>query len=119
MSRKERKRRLSAKFKKLVQYFEPAVSVDDQLMIDHANDFYLLYNNGYFAEPATYELYFAELVDNLDFIVEAIRLKGQAKRLLSPVEIKNRYKFIIDERIYYRRLICKPALGLSPPSFRG
>lgn len=25
------------------------------------------------------------------------------------------YSFIIDERIYYRKIICRPSLGLSPP----
>lgn len=119
MSRKERKRRLSAKFEKLAKYFEPAFSDDDQQLMDHANEFYLQYNNGFFAEQASFELYFDDLVDNLDFIVQVVKLTGPAIRLLFPVEIKNRYKFIIDERIYYRRLICKPALGLSPPSFRG
>jgi len=51
--------------------------------------------------------------------VKAVRITGlhlPSERLSAE---QKKYKFLIDERICYRKLISRPALGLSPPSEKG
>jgi hypothetical protein len=50
----------------------------------------------------------------LPFELEVVRATGM--RIAGEVQSRPIiYSFCIDERIYYRRLISRPSLGLSPP----
>jgi hypothetical protein len=50
----------------------------------------------------------------LPFELSVVRATGQRINVDSPQQSSN-YSFCIDERIYYRKLISRPSLGLSPP----
>jgi hypothetical protein len=49
------------------------------------------------------------------FVVDVVEPTGLRFAPSKKVKLSEQYSFCIDERIYYRRLISKPALGPSPP----
>ena len=48
-----------------------------------------------------------------------IRIAGQHLPSVRLTTELRKYKFLTDERIYYRKLISRPSLGLSPPALPG
>ncbi len=57
--------------------------------------------------------------DNSLIKVKAVRISGlhfPSEKLSAE---QKKYRFLIDERICFRKLISRPALGLSPPSVPG
>ncbi len=58
--------------------------------------------------------YTVEFVED-SFAVDVVKPTGLRFPLSKKVKLSEQYSFCIDERIYYRRLISKPALGPSPP----
>jgi hypothetical protein len=51
------------------------------------------------------------------FCIDVVKPAGLRLSFIKKGKISTNYSFCIDERIYYRRLISKPALGPSPPEF--
>jgi hypothetical protein len=53
----------------------------------------------------------------MTFCIDVVKPAGLRLSFIKKGKISTNYSFCIDERIYYRRLISKPALGPSPPEF--
>lgn len=53
--------------------------------------------------------------NQLAFTLKFEKIRGPRQPFEEHKDEKKKYRFFIDERIYYRKLISRPSLGLSPP----